>query len=692
MSGAALLASSAPAAPPPPSPPQAVDPVGDPQFDAALPPLDAVQAPPAEVQPMAGQAAPAAPETPAPVAAPATSLAATPPAAQPANDPALAEPLPPLAGFDPNPDTSKAKVPTSQAARLRYTSQIEGLKAIGLEDEFRQRSALGKGTKKAANAAQVAARAAEDVALAERLMKSAGYYDGTASSTVLPVPNQAGLVAVTISATPGVRYAYGSITIAGAPPEPTRIARGALPLKPGDPIEAAATLAAEANVALVLPQQGYPFAKTGDRTILLDPDQHKGDYSLPLTAGPRARFGGLRTKGDPVFGLDHLAVFPRFERGQRYDSRLTEDLREALVGTSLFSSVAVEPVDTGQTDPSGDSIVDLLVTQNRGPARALSGSAGYGTGEGVKAEANWTHRNLFPPEGALSVGVIGGTLQQGANVSFIRSNAGQRDRTFTVTGGFNRSNFDAYEAKTINLAATLSRQSTPIWQKRWTWSVGAELVGTNEQGAALNATDDRPRRNYLIGALPSQIQYDRSDSLLNPTRGFRLLARVSPEASLRSGVHGYGRLLGEGTAYMPLGSAIVLAGRVRVASIVGATLEDIAPSRRLYSGGGGSVRGYGFQQLGPKDPQNNPIGGRSQTEFATEVRYRFGNFGIVPFFDGGRVSESSKPGLSDMRYGAGIGARYYTNFGPLRLDVATPINRQPGDSRITLYISIGQAF
>lgn len=104
------------------------------------------------------------------------------------------------------------------------------------------------------------------------------------------------------------------------------------------------------------------------------------------------------------------------------------------------------------------------------------------------------------------------------------------------------------------------------------------------------------------------------------------------------------------------------------------------------------MRGFGYQQLGPKDINGDPIGGRSLTEFALEARYRFGNYGIVPFLDGGRVGEGSTPGLRGMRYGVGIGARYYTNFGPFRLDVATPLGRRPGEAKVAVYISIGQAF
>ncbi len=656
-----------PVAPPPADQAeQAVDPAHDPAFDAALPPLDSIAPPPVPAEP----------------------------APPPASNSELAQPLPPLAGFDPTPDASKAKVPSAEESRIRYSVKLDGLAKVGLEDEFRSLSELESGKHKAANSAQVAARARDDVALAERVLRSEGYFDGVASSTVLPVPGRPGEIVATISATPGPRYAFGQISIMGAPPEPTAIARAALPLRTGQPIRGVAVEGGEAQISLRLPQQGYPFAKLGQRDILLDEGTHRGDYVLPLDAGPRSSFGGIRTagKGKDLFSARHLAVFPRFKRGDLYDSRQADDLRQALVATGIFSTVAIQPVDTGTKAADGSEVVDLLVTQRKGPWHTLAASAGYGTGEGIKGEVSWTHRNLFPPEGALTVRLIGGTLEQGANVSLARANAGQRDRTFTITGGFDHANYDAYSARTINLGISWSRQSTPIWQKRWTWSYGAQLIGTNEKGAALDPTGDRPRRTYLIAALPLQVQYDRSDNLLNPAKGYRLLARVSPEASVHKGFKGYARMTGQATAYWPVTKSVVIAGRALVSSIVGANLDVIAPSRRIYVGGGGSVRGFGYQELGPKDAQNNPTGGLSSTEFAIEARYRFGNFGIVPFLDAGRLGQGSTPGISHLREGIGIGGRYYTNFGPLRVDIATPINRQRGESKIALYLSIGQAF
>ena len=355
-------------------------------------------------------------------------------------DAELAAPLPPLAGFDATPPVqTPQQAAAGEAPRaLRYTLKVEGLKPIGLEPRFRALSALLHDGSKAANAAQIKARADEDVALAQRLLRSDGYFDGLANATLPPsvAPDQ--VVPVTITATPGNRYLLGAIALTGAAPEPLGLARTALALKSGDPIVAQAIEDAEARIALRLPEQGYPFVKVGQRDIVLDEATHHGDYTLPITSGAKSSFGGLRTVGDPVFGLDHLAVFPRFKRGELYDNRKVDDLRQALIGTSLFSTISIEPVATGQIEPDGTEAVDLLVRQARGPAHTLSGSAGYGTGEGIKLVGEYTNRNFSSPEGALILDVTAGTLQQALGATFRRSNAGLRDRTFQVAATVSR--------------------------------------------------------------------------------------------------------------------------------------------------------------------------------------------------------------------------------------------------------------
>jgi translocation and assembly module TamA len=655
--------------------------LSDSQFEAQLPALDPALGTPLE--PIDAFPMPAADPSAGVAGAPGEAIADA-----PLPDPALAEPLPPLATFD------VASPPAGEEAEpqpVRYTLVVEGLDEIGLEDRFRELSALEDADGEAANGAMIAARAAEDEALAIRLLRSEGYYDGTAVVATEQVPETPGQLRVTIAAAPGKRYDFGTIAVTGPETVPAGLPRTSLPLELGKPIIAAEVEAAEAGLLLRLPENGYPFAAIGMRDILLDPATALGDYTLPVEPGVRARFGGYTTEGDLAFDAKHVGVLARFDRGELYDSRKVDDLREAMVATGLFSTVSAEPVRTGQAAPDGTEYVNILVRQDAGPPRALTASAGFSTGEGFRLEGAWEHRNLFPPEGALRVAAVAGTQEQSASVSLRRANAGQRDRTWLISAEAGRRDYPAFRGYTALLSGRVARESTPIWQKRWTWAAGAELIATNE--SRFRSQDlDEPTDTYFIGGVSGQLGYDASDSLLNPTKGFRLLGRINPEVSLQDRTVPYIRNLVEGSAYYPVGDQIVIAGRARFGSIFGIERNELAPSRRLYAGGGGSVRGFGYQELGPKDAENNPIGGRSLTEFALEGRYRFGDYGIVGFVDAGQVSESQTPGFSQLRFGAGIGGRVYTNFGPLRVDIATPIGRKPGESWVALYVSIGQAF
>lgn len=664
----------------------------DSQFQEALPPIDPQLSQP--LAPIETIDAPFAEQAAAPPAAPGpTPPASAVPARGPAQpDPVLAQPLPPLAGFDVEPPIATATETADTPPEVRYAVKVEGFEKVGLQSRFQALSALAAGDGKGANGAVIAARAREDEALALRLLRSEGYYDATVTSQVEPVTDQPGRAVATITVSPGSRYTLGTIAIDGVDTLPPGLARDALALRTGDPIVAPLIEGAEAAIALKLPQQGYPFVTVGERDIVLDGATHGGDYSLPVNPGPRSSFGTYSTTGKLAFDAKHVGVLARFRPGELYDERRVNDLREALVATSLFDSVAVEPRRTGKIAADGTEVVDLVVTQNAGKPRRLAATAGYSTGEGLRLDASWTHRNLFVPEGSLSFSAIAGTQEQGVAATFRRANAGRRDKTVLLSLAANRQDFDAYTALTIGINGRISLDSTPIWQKKWTWAYGFEILGTREDTFQA-ARGDRAFQNYGIAGLNGQLAFDSSDSLLNPSKGFRAMVRISPETSQTQGNnYRYIRAQLDGSTYYPVSDSLVIAGRIRAAAIAGAPRDAIAPSRRLYAGGGGSVRGFGFQELGPRDPAGDPIGGRSLVEGAIEARYRFGDFGVVPFFDIGQAYASTQPKFTDLRYGAGIGGRYYTNFGPLRLDVATPIGRRKGEPKVAIYISIGQAF
>lgn len=634
----------------------------------------------------------------------------------PIRDAELAAPLPPLQNFEATPVEFAEDASEDGVVEVAYSIRLEGLDEAEAGTEtsiaamFDDLSALEAGDGEAANVAQLAARLTEDSALLQRMLAAQGWYEASVTTRIdrSDAPSGLPLTAV-LSVVPGDRFVFSDIVIDADPVEPSDLITKNFALKVGEPIVAERVQGAEANVALRLPENGYPFATVGQRDILLDQDTNDGVYTLPIDLGPRARFGGIETTGDLAFDAEHVAVLARFDRGELYDSRDIDDLRQALVATGLFNTVSVVPQRTGEAVGDGTEYTTVLVEQDAGPPRSLAASAGFGTGQGFRLEGSWTHRNLFPPEGALIANAVAGTQEQGAGLTFRRANAGRRDRTFQLRADALRSNFAAFEAFTGQLSALISYDSTPIWQKPLTYAYGVRLIGTNEQDFDFDL-GQLNRRTFFIGGLTGQLGIDRTDSLVDATRGFRVTTLVEPEGSLQDGFTPYVRARLDASAYYSATDSIVLAGRVRVGTIQGIERFDLAPSRRFYAGGGGSVRGFGFQELGPKveianpdfdpsDPEDEdsptifrPIGGLSMNEIAAEVRYRFGNFGVVGFVDAGQVYEGTTPDFSGLRYGAGVGARYYTNFGPLRFDVAVPLDRQPGESSIAVYVSIGQAF
>ncbi|GGC20117.1 membrane protein [Novosphingobium marinum] len=617
----------------------------------------------------------------------------------PISDTALTEPLPPLGEFEVEPVEFAEDAEDRETVEIDYRVAVNGLEDADEETDaamrsmFNDLSALRDGDGEAANVAMIAARLTEDSELLKRILASEGWYEADVQTRIDRPTDDGGdqrIVAV-LDVNPGQRFAFSEINIEAQPTEPSDLIRDNLALEVGEPIVAQRVQGAEAQVAVALPENGYPFAEVGQRDILLDQYTGEGVYTLPVETGPRARFGGITTEGDLAFDAEHVGVLARFKPGELYDASKVDDLRKAMVATGLFSTVTVAPERTGEAVGDGTEYVTVNAEQNAGPPRTIAGAAGYGTGEGLRLEASWTHRNMFPPEGALIVHGVAGTSEQGAGVTFRRSNAGRRDRTFELTAEALRSDYDAYDAYTGRLAGLIRYDSTPIWQKTLTYSLGVELLATAEKDYDF-ALGRRDRRTFYIAGLSGQVGLDLTDDLLNPTEGFRVTALVQPEGSLEDGFNPYVRARIDASGYFPASESIVLAGRIRLGTIQGVDRFDIAPSRRMYAGGGGSVRGFAYQKLGPLDPDGDPIGGRSLNEAAAEVRYRFGNFGIVGFVDVGQAYASTMPQFDDLRFGVGLGGRFYTNFGPFRLDVATPLDRRPGESRINVYVSIGQAF
>jgi translocation and assembly module TamA len=589
----------------------------------------------------------------------------------------------------PEPGTTESAKAREAGDEHRYQVTLEGIdriKSAPIQQRFDELSALRREEGKSANIAQIDRRTREDQQLLANIMRTSGYYDAQIETKVEQAAT--GPLTVRFSITPGPLYRLQSVAVEGLAATGVKAPQfeAILGLSEDDAVDADDIVGGRAALEKSLREQGFPFAKVGEPDVVIDHQQRNGTLVMSVDAGGAQKFGLIRIKSEkPPFSAEHVSRIARFNQGEAYDQKWVEDLRRALVATGVVGAVDIAPVKG-----SAEGSTDIEVALEPAPLRTIAGDAGYGTGEGIRVEASWTHRNLIRPEGALTIRGVAGTREQLAGVIFRQSNFRVRDRILNARILGRRINQPAFDARTLEIGTSIERQSNIIWQKRWTWNIGAEFIASDESD--ITAGILARRQTYLIGALPISLGYDRSNDLLDPTKGFRLGLRLSPEISLRNGRNAYLRAQIDGSIYQAVSPRVVLAGRVRLGSVFGAVTPELAPSRRFYAGGGGSVRGFGYQAIGPRDAFNDPVGGRSLAEFSLEARIRFGAFGVVPFIDAGNIYDGRLPRLSGFRYGAGLGVRYHSSFGPIRVDVGTPINPQTGDNRITVFVSLGQAF
>lgn len=551
--------------------------------------------------------------------------------------------------------------------------------------------------------ALVAARADADEELLGTLLQAYGYYDSLVARSVAGAETEDGgetgdMVLVRFAVVPGPRYAFGAIDLGDLALAPDYDAlRAAFGIASGDPVSSYKILEEQLDLDTALGESGYPFAEIDAPELLIDHARDEGDLTLVVRPKGKYVFGAVNSSLPQFLSGKHLATIARFDPGDIYQRSDTMDLRRAIIATGLVASADVKTREV--TPPNGDipGVVDLDVALTKAKLRTLAGAIGYGSEEGIRVEGSWEHRNLFPPEGALKVRTVLGTREQLAGVTFTRNNLGRRDQVLTLDTYASNTTSDSVEARTLELHGTFERLSNLLFQKPFSWAVGAEVLYSDERNRVLGGIP-RPRQEYFIGSIFGRATIDSTDSLLDPTKGFRLTGFLAPEASYSRGHEtAYLRNQFDASFYKEVGGRVVLAGRGRFATIQGAEIYEIAPSRRLYSGGSNSVRGYGYQAVGPRNDFGEPTGGRSLVEASFEARINTGFFGgalqVVPFIDAGTVSIQTTPDFRFVSYGAGIGIRYKMGFGPIRVDAAVPLNRNPMfDSPFALYVSLGQAF
>lgn len=491
-------------------------------------------------------------------------------------------------------------------------------------------------------------------------------------------------IPVVISIAAGPKFTLGDIRLEG---DAAGLMSADFGLIAGGDAGSGAVLKAEALIVRALKQEGRPLAKVTDRQIVADHATATLDVTLTVAAGPVAGYGDTTVEGTEKVDRDFTEYMTGLKRGRQYSPEEIDDARDRLLALEVFNSVTLKEADS--LDADGNIPIGVQVSERKPRYFGIGGTVS--NTEGLGLEGYWGHRNLFGRAEKLRIdGKISGI---GSNdLSQLNYNAGIMFEKPGVIGPASKflasvktvfEHPDAYDHFSLKGSTGLSYEL----DKRQT--VSAEVALDYSR-----ITDAFGKHKYLIASIPLQYVFDNRDNRLNPTKGFRLLAYAEPSYDILSGA-AFVKLKGEGSAYQSLDTAskFVLAERVAVGSIVGTSLEHVPADRRFYSGGGGSVRGYAYQGIGPKDFTGQPIGGLSFFETSVEMRIAITDtIGIVPFVDAGTVSTKVFPDFSDVKVGAGVGLRYLTPFGPLRIDAAVPLNRDPGDPHFGIYAGIGQAF
>ncbi len=568
------------------------------------------------------------------------------------------------------------------ASEIRYQTQIEGVRDAGLLNLLSQSSQLKalEGSPPA-TATGLRRRAQDDLGRLNAVLRSEGYYDGEVGFRL--VSGDSGTT-VYLDVETGQRFDLRSFSISydGVPPRRAPHAIADLGAVRGQPATGRLVLSLQAQVLDTLHNNGYPFAEISSRDARAILETHGLDVDLNVALGPMVTFGSTNISGltriDQSFVLERIT----WQAGEPFSRQKLRDTHTGLEGTGLFGSVAVNAADTANA--AGQLDVNIEAAE-RAP-RTVGVGLRFGTSEGAGARAYWEHRNILGRGENLRFEAQAAEIHQELSAQlrqpgFLRPN----QQLITGLSVFNTV-AESYDETGITGSIGLERQLDEDWLVHGRVEVRASLVDEGDV-----------RRDTRLLQFPTGASYNSSNDVFDPDAGARLSLVITPSIGSSETDLLFTSTEIRGSFYEGIGPGdrIILAMRFRAGSILGEGTRDLPASDRFYSGGGGSVRGIGYQLAGPLDGVNDPIGGRSVFEVGAEARLRVGQrFGIVPFIEGGSAFSNDIPDFSeDLRWGAGIGVRYYTPVGPVRLDVAIPLDRREGiDDVVQIYLSLGQAF
>lgn len=478
-----------------------------------------------------------------------------------------------------------------------------------------------------------------------------------------------------------------------------------LPLKPDRIFAQEDYEESKDRLGRTLGNRGYPFAEVAGKATI-DPSVDQATVTYRVTAGPLCFFGPvvISQEGSPV-SETVLRRALAFKEGERFSEDKVDASRRRLFKLDVFRSVVIQPGEPPAEDGGKVPLQLQLKSKSRHNARF---GIGYGSEDGLRLQASWTYRNILGRAGSLSLGAKRSDLLESLQLTYEQPYILDARNNFSAKSGFERAQLPAYTNRKIFADAALTRN----FAQNWIWQLSYGLENNRVERVQSNDPEDiaqlESKNNYLVSFAGFNVARDTRDNLLNPSTGsyFSTGAELAPEL-LGSEIR-YVKPALEYRRYWPILDRTVLSGRFRLETIQGIGTTDTIPIiKRLFLGGSNTVRGYGFQELPPLDTSGDPLGGQTAFNANLEVRFPlYKDLSGVTFLDAGLLdAEPFKLDIADMRYSAGIGLRYDTVVGPIRLDFGyklNPLKRKdigdftnPDDvvgDRWRIHLSIGQAF
>ena len=558
-------------------------------------------------------------------------------------------------------------------------AQIEGTVSLGKGATGTEPTTLG----------QLRRRAKEETKQLDKVLRSQAYFNGRIEPVIEEA--QGGRFELTYRVTLGPRTMIRTFKIiyADHPSDEASLPSDAKPLglKPNRAARAQRIINLTSDALTWLENHGHPTPELVHREVIIDLATNLADVTLTINAGAQQYFGALRiinendAKEAGRTKTDYIQGLAAFKPGDLYDRRKVDETITALRKTGLFNQVAIDIVD------GNGNVATPELALSEGKRRSVGFGARWSSDEGVGTQSFWEHRNFFGRAEKLRFELSVAQNKQAAKAEFTKPRFLRTDQSLLLSSEFADENTDAYNETSVKAGIALSR------------AISDQLQGSLGLSFELYRTDDSTgSHTYRQFGVPAVLRYDGSDDLLDPTKGLRLNGSLTPYFGSSDGsLNTFTKFEASGSTYFSFGERpdVTFAFRGRYGLMLAQETVDVPGSLRFYAGGGGSIRGYGYQLVGPLDAANEPVGGRSVVELSSEIRYRLTkSIGVVAFLDGGNAYGTSVPKFHrPLQWGAGVGLRYYTPIGPVRADIGIPVNKRNGiDDAFQVYFSLGQAF